>query len=58
MTEETNGKEILTRAETADYFSISLYCLHAWVKKGILKPVKVQGRTYFKKADLLSLIES
>ena len=37
----------LSRAETAKLLSISLVCLHDWVKKGILKPYKMGNRTYF-----------
>ena len=50
---QTNEKEFLTRKETADYFKISLVCLHDWVKKGILKKYRVGNRAYFKHSELV-----
>jgi hypothetical protein len=47
-----NQKEVLTRKETAQFFGVSLFCLHNWVNKGILTPYKVSGRTYFKRSEL------
>lgn len=48
-------KELLSRKETANYFSISNNCLHDWVKKGILYPYKISGRTYFKLSELRTI---
>lgn len=45
----------LTRKETAMFFGISLNCINDWSKKGILKPIKVGQRTYFRKNDLLEI---
>jgi hypothetical protein len=49
-------KEVLTRKETAQFFGVSLFCLHHWVNKGILNPHKVSGRTYFKRSELLTVL--
>ena len=46
----------LTRKETAIFFDVSLNCINDWSKKGILKPIKVGQRTYFRKSDLLELM--
>jgi hypothetical protein len=51
-------KEILTRRETANLFSISLVCLHDWIKKGILKPYKVGNKTYFKRSEIMEVLSS
>lgn len=48
--------EFLTRKETAEFFSISLFALHDWVKKGILKPMKAGNRTYFQRSQLVELL--
>ena len=53
---EQNEKPHLTRSETARFFDISLNCVNDWSKKGILKPIKVGQRTYFKKSDLIDLM--
>ena len=42
----------ITRKETAKLLSISLVCLHDWVKKGILKPYKMGNRTYFSRKEI------
>jgi hypothetical protein len=55
---ESGQKEILTRLETAHLFSISLVCLHDWIKKGILKPYKVGNKTYFKRSEIMEVLSS
>ena len=39
--------EFLTRKQAAELLSVSLGCLHDWSNKGILKPMKKGGRTYY-----------
>ena len=55
---DSNQKEILTRIETAQLFSISLVCLHDWMKKQIIKPYKVGNKTYFKRSEVLEVLSS
>lgn len=50
--------DFLTRKETAKFFKISLVSVHQWVKDGLIKPYKVGNRTYFKKSELITVIES
>lgn len=57
-TTPSTNKELYTREETAQYFSISLNCLHDWVRKGIIKPYKVSGRTYFKFSEFESILKN
>ena len=49
-------KELLTRKETAEIFAVSLVTIHDWCKHGILKPYKVGNRTYFKRAEVFSVV--
>jgi hypothetical protein len=53
---EVTNKPHLTRKETASFFDVSLNCINDWSKKGILKPIKVGQRTYFRKSDLLDIM--
>lgn len=53
---DIESKPHLTRKQTAFFFDVSLNCINDWSKKGILKPIKVGQRTYFKKSDLLDLM--
>ena len=50
--------DLLSRKETADFFKVSLVSIHAWMKDGIIKPYKVGNRTYFKKSELINVVES
>lgn len=49
-------KEFISRKETADFFEVSLVCIHDWVKKGIIKPYKMGNRTYFKYSELIETL--
>lgn len=51
--QQPSGKEFLSRKETAEFFGISLVCLHDWIKKGIVKHYKCGNRTYFNRAELV-----
>ena len=55
---DSNQKEVLTRTETAKLLSISLVCLHDWVRKKILKPYKVGNKTYFKRSEVMEVFSS
>jgi hypothetical protein len=48
----TEKTEFLTRQETATFLKISLFCLHDWIKKGVLKPYKMGNRTYFERKEI------
>lgn len=56
LSPQPNGKEFLTRKETAQFFSISLVALHDWCKRGIIKPYKAGNRTYFRHSELVDLL--
>ncbi|WP_313098742.1 helix-turn-helix domain-containing protein [Epilithonimonas sp.] len=45
-------KELLTREETATFFDVDLSTLHNWKKKGILLPVGIGGRVYYRMSDI------
>lgn len=45
-------KELLTREETADFFDVDKSTLWHWMKKGILIPVGIGGRVYYRKSDI------
>jgi len=57
--QKETGKEFLSRKETAQFFGTSLVTLHEWSKKGLITPLKMGNRTYFKRSDLVkSLLNS
>ena len=45
-------EEYLTRKKTAALLSVNLSTLHAWVNKGLLHPVGIAGRVYFKRSEI------
>ncbi|WP_223560137.1 helix-turn-helix domain-containing protein [Chryseobacterium lathyri] len=46
------GKEIMTRVETAEYFGVSLGTLNNWAKSGILVPIDFGGRVYYTRNEI------
>jgi len=48
---------LLTRQETANYLKVSLVTIHQWAKYGIINPIRIGNRVYFKKQAILDLIE-
>jgi len=48
----------LTRQETAKFFNISLYTVHDWMRKGIIRHYKAGNKTYFKKSELIEVLNS
>jgi hypothetical protein len=49
--------EFLTRQEVADYLKISLVLIHSWNKHGILNPIRMGNRIFYKKQDILDVLE-
>ena len=58
QTPQRDSEVFLTRKETAEFFKISLYTIHDWVKKGIIKPYKAGNRTYFKQSELVEVLNN
>lgn len=51
-----SDKPHLTRRETAEFFNVSVQCLHDWTNKGILKPYKVGNRTYYLRSECMEVL--
>ncbi len=49
--------EFLTRQEVAYYLKISLVLIHSWNKHGILNPIRMGNRIFYKKQDILDVLE-
>ncbi len=56
--QQKEESDLLSRKEAADFLKVSLVSIHAWMKDGIIKPYKVGNRTYFKKSELINVVES
>ena len=54
--QQESGKEFLSRAETKEFFSISYVTLHAWCKLGLLHPLKMGNKTFFRRAQLVEAL--
>ena len=46
------GKELMTRDETAEYFGVSLRTLNNWSKSGVLVPINFGGRVYYTRDEI------
>jgi len=49
--------DLLTRADVAHMFNISLVTVHAWMKIGQLPFNRIGGKTYFKKSEVMSALK-
>lgn len=45
--EEQESREYLTREEVSSLLRVSLVTLHSWNAKGILSPIKIEGRVLY-----------
>lgn len=50
--------ELMTRKETAQFFSISLVTLHKWVKQGTLISHKISNKVYFKRSEVINAMSA
>ncbi len=51
------GKEVMTRKETAQFFGVSLVTVHDWTRAGILHPYKVGNRVFYRRSHLMQVLE-
>ena len=54
----SSDKEFLTRTETAEFFDVSLVTIHSWINNGLILPLKMGNKTYFKKSSLVEKLMS
>ena len=52
----TEPEELLTREETATLLKVNKSTLWNWHKQGKLIPFGLQGRTYYKRSDIMKAI--
>lgn len=52
------GKEVMTRDETAEYFGVSLGTLNNWSKSGVLVPITFGGRVYYTRDEIRTKLRS
>lgn len=45
--------ELIKRSDIAKMFDVSIVTVHQWMRKGVLAHYKMNGRTYFKKSEVL-----
>jgi len=49
---------LYTISNLVKLFSTTRPTIYSWIEKGLLKPIKLGGRVYFKHKDIYSLLES
>lgn len=55
-TPQANLREVLTRKETAELLGVSLVTIHDWSRSGIIHPYKLGNRTYFKRSEIMEVL--
>ena len=55
-TTSTDHREVLTRKETAELLGVSLVTIHDWSRSGIIHPYKLGNRTYFKRSEIMEVL--
>lgn len=48
--------ELMTRKACGEFFGVSLVTVHDWTKAGIIKKYKVGTRTYYKRSELMEVV--
>lgn len=51
-TKDRQRYKLLTKAETAEMFSISIRSLHNWNQAGLLKPKTIGNRVYYRSDEV------
>ena len=54
---KSQNELLLTRKEVANYLRVSITTIHHWMEYEILDPIRIGNRVYFKKQDILDLVE-
>lgn len=54
--DKAKDKPHLTRTEVSQFFNISMPCLHDWIKRGLLTPIKIGGKVFFLKDECYHLL--
>lgn len=54
--QEVTESKLMSRKSVLGYFGISVSTLDRWCKNGTLKPYGVEGRVYFKRAEVESVM--
>ncbi|PQJ80980.1 hypothetical protein BTO18_10380 [Polaribacter porphyrae] len=53
---EENQETLISRKELSQYLKVSIPTIHAWDKKGILKPIKIGTRIRYLKSDVEKIL--
>ncbi|MDR6302274.1 helix-turn-helix domain-containing protein [Mesonia maritima] len=57
-TQKAEKEKLYTMTQVLKIFKTSRPTIYAWEKKGILHPIRIEGRVYFKADDLDKMIDS
>ncbi len=50
------GEPLRTAREVADLFGVTFRTLHNWEHRGVLRPVRINGRRYFEARAIDALV--
>lgn len=58
LTNQQDANQFMKIQEVCNLLRISKPTIYAWIEKGVLVPIKIQGRVYYNREDVLKLLET
>ncbi|MBE7442043.1 MAG: helix-turn-helix domain-containing protein [Flavobacteriales bacterium] len=58
LTPQHDANQFMKIQEVCNLLRISKPTIYNWIEKGILTPIKIQGRVYYNREDVLKLLET
>lgn len=58
LTNQQEANQFMKIQEVCNLLRISKPTIYAWIEKGVLVPIKIQGRVYYNREDVLKLLET
>lgn len=49
------NSDLMTIPEVMEYFKVTRMCVFKWSKKGILKKVKVGGKVFYRRSEVIEI---
>ncbi len=55
--QSSEDEKLFSRADVANLCNVSLVTIHAWMKRGVITPYKLNGKTYFKRSEVFKSLK-
>ncbi len=58
LSSQQDSNQFMKIQEVCNLLRISKPTIYNWIEKGVLTPIKIQGRVYYNREDVLKLLET